>query len=160
MAHVDLRHCIERFQYELALKRVGARELGQMVEITQRLLTTGYNKYQELEADAQGMRMAIEARYEPDAAALVFFRLGGHLGELIRPTPTTPIGEIRQSLQEAIGSYFRSHPTSDERARRLQGLVITNRERLKGETFYRGVENYRQRIPRSQQQFPDEQRRY
>ncbi len=159
MAHVDLRHAIERFQYELALRRVGARELGQMAEVARRLLTIGYNKYQELEADAQGVRVSIEAGYEPEAAATVLFRLAQRFGERARPKPTTPVGEITQALEEAMGSYFESHPRSEERTRRLQHLVLKNRERLKGRVFYRGVENYREQVPRTQKEFPGEQGR-
>lgn len=160
ISHVDLRHCIERFQYELALKKVGARELGQLAEIGRRLLTVGYNKYQELEADAQGVRLSIEAGYDPEAGALVFNRLKGRFGERTPPKAKTPAGEIIEALEEAMGSYLRSHPPSEERTRRLNSLVVRNRHRLSGRVFYDGVENYRQRIPRTQQEFPGEQHQF
>ena len=59
IAHVDLRHCVERFQYELALARVGLRDVGRYAEVFRRLAASGYSKYHELEADAQGLRWAI-----------------------------------------------------------------------------------------------------
>ena len=160
ISHVDLRHCIERFQYELALKKVGARELGALAEIARRLLTSGYNKYQELDADAHGVRLSLLAGYDPEAGAVVFNRLKERSREPPPPRAQTALGEITQAMEQAMESYFRSHPTSDERARQLDRLVATNRRRLVGETFYVGVENYRRQIPRTQQEFPDERRRF
>ncbi len=156
ISHVDLRHCIERFQYELALKKVGARELGQLAEIGRRLLTAGYNKYQEFEADEQGVRLSIQAGYNPEAGAAVFNRLKPLAGERTRPEAKTPVGEVVQALDEAMGSYLRSHPASAERSRRLKSLIVRNRERLSGHDIYEGAENYRQRVPRTQQEFPGE----
>lgn len=159
ISHVDLRHCIERFQYELALRKVGARELGQMAEIARMLLTVGYNKYQELEADAQGVRLSIQAGYDPDAGAAVFERLQRRFG-LPQPRPArTPVGEVIKALEEAMGSYLHSHPASSERTRRLKELVARNRPRLSEGVFYVGRANYRLRVPRTRQEFPEERQR-
>lgn len=158
IAHVDLRHSIERFQYELALKKVGMREIGQLAEVTRRVVTVGYTKYQEVEADAQGVRLSIQAGYDPETGAVVFSRLTQRFGGPTPPGPRTPLGELTRAMEEALGSYFRSHPASEDRARRLKSLVAGNRYRLSGRSFYVGVENYRQRIPRSQQELPAERR--
>src|SRR5262245_32496756 len=85
ISHVDLRHCIERFQYEPTLQKVGMGELGKFAEIGRRLLTVGYTKYEELEADAQGVRLSIAAGYNPAAGAQVFDRLGQNLREHTPP---------------------------------------------------------------------------
>jgi predicted Zn-dependent protease len=159
ISHVDLRHCIEHYQYELTLKKVGARPVGQLAEIARRLVALEYGKYQELEADAHGMRLSILAGYNPEAGPAVFDRLKRHFREKAAPKVKTPVGEILQALGDVAESYFRSHPPSAERMRRLDGLVAKNRERLAGKLFYVGVENYRQRIPRSQKEIPSEQRR-
>lgn len=159
IAHVDLRHCIERYQYRLALRKVGAGEVGQLAEIARRLVTVGYTKYQEVEADAQGVRLSIQAGYQPEAGAAVFGRLRTRFERPTPRRPRTPAGELGRAMEEALGSYFKSHPASDDRARRLTSLVSANRQRLAGRPFYVGVENYRQRIARSQQEFPGEQRR-
>ena len=67
MSHVDLRHCIERYQYEAKLKKAGIPELGWMVEAAHRLATLAFTQQQELEADAQGERLSVESGYDPDA---------------------------------------------------------------------------------------------
>src|SRR4029077_11517551 len=52
MSHVDLRHCIEHYQYEAKLKKAGVPELGWIVETAHRLVMLGFSPQQELEADA------------------------------------------------------------------------------------------------------------
>lgn len=54
ISHVDLRHCVERYQYQLALKKIGAGDAGPLVEIAHGLVAIGYSQDQELEADASG----------------------------------------------------------------------------------------------------------
>jgi len=158
IAHVDLRHAIERYQYELALKKVGARDVGAIIEIAHGIVTIGYTQYQDLEADAEGERLAIEAGYDPDAGPNVFHRMQQRWGEFSRVRATTPAGEVAQSIGTAIVSYFRTHPTSEERERQLEELVAGNQRRLAGQTFYVGVRNYGERRPRSEVNYPQERR--
>jgi len=108
-----LRHSIERYQYRYRLKN----ELGQLTEFAHHLLTMGFSQDQELEADAQGQRLAIDAGYDPAAAAALFSRLAARFHVGSRPPATTPAGEVAQAVGEAIGAYFRTHPPSQERIR-------------------------------------------
>ena len=75
IAHVDQRHCIEMFQSQIALDRIGMDEIGQLAEMTHQLVSAGYRKYQEHEADAAGLRFAMAAGYEPVAIVSTFERL-------------------------------------------------------------------------------------
>jgi predicted Zn-dependent protease len=160
MSHVDLRHCIERYQYELALEKAGTGPAGAIVEFAHRLVAIGYTQYQESEADASGERLAIEAGYDPDAAAAVFERMKVKFGDADAPHAVTPAGEVGQAVEQAIGSYFRTHPSSEDRARHLSAMAARNRQKLGGHVVYKGVENYRKRIPRNVKEFPREQRVY
>ena len=157
MSHVDQRHCVERFQYEKALGKVGVSEVGHLADYLRSISAAGYSKYQELEADAQGVQLCIHAGYYPLAAAEVFERLADRMGEMRARRAKSPLGELKQSLEESLGSYFDSHPPSPERSRRHRQLVTDNRRHLAGRDFYRGYENYRRRIPKSQETFPDEE---
>lgn len=157
ISHVDLRHCIELYQYELAMENIGLDEVDALVQIPHRLLSQGFSKYQELEADYQGMHLSLSAGYEPNACVRAHERLMEHLGERSTRTPSTPVGEVMQSMEEALGSYMDSHPASEERARRLHQLIDSNRWRLAERSFYRGVQNHQKLIPRSRQEFPGEQ---
>ena len=156
MSHVDLRHCIERYQYETKLKKAGVPELGWIVETAHRLVMLGFSPQQELEADAQGERLSVASDYDPDAEAALFARMKTHFHEPTRARATTPAGEIGQAAGEAIGSYFRTHPPSEERMRRLNDMVAKNRRALAGRAFYVGKENLRERVPRSHHEFASE----
>jgi predicted Zn-dependent protease len=160
ISHVDLRHCIERYQYELALKRVGAGDAGVLVGMAHQFASLGYAQYQELEADASGERLTIEGGYDPDAAIAVFQRMKARFGESSPPPANTPLGELGQAVGGALGAYFQTHPPSEERARQLSAMVARNHSTLAGGTFYRGVKNFKERVPRSGRRFPAESRVY
>ena len=160
ISHVDLRHCVERYQYELALKKAGAGEVGAIARMAHQFAAIGYTQFQELEADASGERLAIEAGYNPDAAAAVFQRMKVKFGETAAAPATTPLGEAGHAVEEALGAYFQTHPHSEERARQLSSMVAKNHGSLAGRVFYTGVQNYKERIPRTAQEFPAEQHVY
>jgi len=115
IAHIDLRHAVERYQYQY--------RLGSLVELAHRLATMPFSADQEMDADAEGLRLAIAGGYDPAAAAAVFTRMQHEFPEPASPHADTPAGELAQSLGGAIASYFRTHPPSEERARRLTELA-------------------------------------
>lgn len=152
MAHVDQRHCVERFQYQRALEKVGAGSLGRDVDAMRSLAAIGYTQFQEFDADAEGQRLEAGAGYDPCAARAVFERLGRS-----RPPPpraATPANEIDRAMTQALEDYFRSHPHSGERARRLFG----NESRYHGQ-YYEGATNYRDRVSLSRYAYRIEYRR-
>jgi predicted Zn-dependent protease len=115
MAHVDLRHAVEHYQYQY--------RLGSLVELFHRLATMPYSVDQELDADAEGLRLSIAAGYDPAAGPALFTRMQQQFHETASPHATTPAGELAHSLGDALAAYFRSHPPSEERARRLRELA-------------------------------------
>jgi predicted Zn-dependent protease len=155
ISHVDLRHCIERYQYEIKLKKIGVPEVGSIVEFAHRIATSGFSRYQELDADAQGERLSIDAGYDPGAGAALFTRMKAQFHEPDRERANTPAGEMTQAAGEAIGSYFRTHPPSDERARRLNEMVAGRR----GE-YYVGKENLHERVAKGRKEYPGERRKF
>ena len=118
IAHVDLRHAVERHQFQY--------RLGPLVELFHRLAAMPYTADQELDADAEGLRLSLAAGYDPAAAPALFTRLrqlegpGG-------PRAVTPAG-VGAVGGGGGGSYFRSHPPSEERALRLEKLARKRRD--------------------------------
>ena len=159
IAHVDLRHCVERYQYEYRLKQAGMPEIGWMAEMAHRLATIGFAPYQELDADAGGEAMAVEAGYDPAASEQLFFRMKARFREPSRPRATSPGGELTESVADAIGAFFRAHPPSEERARRLHELARGQHDTLAGRQVYIGKENLRRRVARSRLMLAGEFRR-
>lgn len=157
MSHVDLRHCIEQYQYQLALKKTRAGDVAPIAELAHLVVAIGYRQDQELEADLAGQRLAVEAGYNPEAAATVFRRLQETLGEPARPPASTPAGEFSQALDQALGSHFQTHPPSAERARQLSALAARERRQLAGKIVYSGIRNYREKISRTERVYVEEQ---
>lgn len=160
ISHVDLRHAIERYQYQLQLRKLGAPGAGQLVEIAHSVVVMGYTQNQELEADASGERLSIQAGYDPDAAVAVFQRMQTRFGGATRVPAKTPLGEAGGAVADLIGSYFRTHPRSEERARQLSDMLARNHSELAGRIVYRGVGNYQSKVPRVTEELPEEKHVY
>jgi hypothetical protein len=81
-------------------------------------------------------------------------------GEASPKPAETPLGEAGQAVGGAIVSYFRTHPPSEQRARALSEMLAANHRRLAGRSVYRGIANFRERIPWSEREFAAEKRIY
>src|SRR5258706_8779124 len=88
-----------------------------------------------------------------EGTADLFKRMQARFHEPVRTPATTPVGEIAQAAGDAIGSYFRTHPQSEDRARRLADLAAKYHN---GESYYLGKQNLHQRIRRSGHAYPGE----
>ncbi len=147
IAHVDNRHAIERFQYQIRMKKIGLGELSELGTLAQTVIQAGYSQYREQEADAWGLYALMAASYHPQAAVDLFRRLLA----VDRPAEVAARG---------IVEYLRSHPPTAERMRRLEYRIARERGKQPGRTFYRGAENFRKRVARSRQEFDGEKMRW
>jgi len=149
IAHVDLRHCIERIQYEqLARKVVG--DLALIVRIGHELVERGFSEQKELEADVVGMILAAKAGYDPQAAIALFERLNKTWREAHNEAkqPTLIVQELGTALGKALDQYFETHPPTQLRIHELGGAVKRNARAWAGRQFYAGRTNYRDGVPR------------
>ena len=117
--HIDHYHCSERVQREQALRRI---PLGGLVAFPIEMFEAGYSKDQELEADREGTRLAVEAGYSANGAIRMFetFR---RLYEEYETKAKTPQQELSQMAQQSLEGYFRSHPLPSERIAQVQKLI-------------------------------------
>jgi len=155
MAHVDLRHCVERIQYEVLAGKVGGDPFQQMVAIGSRLWSLGYTDEQELEADRRGMLYAARAGYHPQAAARALGRLAELHGERAR-RPGDLGEEVAGMLAGALDEYFATHPPTAERVAALERAWREHRLDLTAGTWYVGRENHRTQVARSERELPGE----
>lgn len=156
IAHVDARHCIERFQYQLKLKKLGLGAVSGLGELAQALISQGYAQHHELEADSFGLRLAMAAGYDPRGSELMFRRLMKAQGQSAALPAATPIDELLRVAGTAATDYFRSHPPTAERLRRITGLIAEESKKQAGRSMYVGRQNHSNRTPGTQQRFPGE----
>ena len=160
ISHVDLKHCVERLQYQVAARKIGGDDIAAIVSLGSFLVGIGYSKQQELEADAQGVLFAAAAGYDPTAARSAFQRLALREPKTPMEKPTLMSGELAVALGKALEQYFATHPPTEIRIRELETLYARNARVWRGRMFYLGRWNYQERIARSRSDEPSERRRY
>src|SRR5208282_6637216 len=82
----------------------------------------GYSKDQELEADRDGTRLAVEAGYSA-TGAIRMFETFGRLYKQYEARAKTPQEELSRVAQQTLEGYFRSHPLPSERIAQVQKLI-------------------------------------
>jgi len=151
MAHVDLRHCIERYQYELKARRIGGAPLAAMASIGFRLMLQGYADEQESEADRWGMQIAARAGYHPQAAQGMFARLA-------RPDapPHTIPAEALNTTADSLQDLLASHPDPIARILSLDEAMKECGLDPERHPYYLGRRNRLEWRSRAEQEYPEE----
>ncbi len=119
--HVDHYHCAERVQQEQALHKI---PLGQLFSLPVEVFQVGYTKDQELEADREGTRLAVEAGYSP-AGAVRMMETFGRLYQEYHTRARTPQQELSQTAVSLLEGYFRSHPPASERVAQINKMIAS-----------------------------------
>lgn len=159
MAHIDLRHCIERFQAAVHLQKLDLGTIGNLIDLLPALARQGYRKYQEAEADAAGQRVTIAAGYDPRAAVEILRRAAARQPEDLergRTAARNPVTEVLAAAGEAVGGYAASHPDPSERIARLEHQELRRRFWAGRRSFVIGRENYRRGITVAAETFEGE----
>jgi predicted Zn-dependent protease len=120
--HIDHYHCAERVQVEAQLRNLKLGVVGALVQLPLEIWEAGYSKDEELEADREGMRLAVEGGYSPYGAVAMFEKLGELHREYVIHAQT-PQEELSQLAIESLTGYFRSHPLPSERLAQAQSLI-------------------------------------
>ncbi len=124
MAHIDLRHCIEHYQYAARAGRVGGTPGRAVASLGTQLMLQGYQDEQEAEADRWGMQLATRAGYHPQGGQCLFSRLRRAWGG-DAPPQSLP-GEAAHAMSDAMEDLFATHPRP--------ALRISNLTRAMAET--------------------------
>jgi predicted Zn-dependent protease len=148
IAHVDLKHCIERLQYEVVARKIGGRPAEAMVSIGYLLLSVGFSDELEAEADRQGTLYAERTGYHPQAGQLVFARLREHFADN-RQHRDSVDAEISGMLADALGDYFGTHPAGDERVASFERVFREHGIDVDSGRYYIGVKNLEELTPRT-----------
>jgi predicted Zn-dependent protease len=119
--HIDHYHCVERVQQEQALRKI---PLGGLVALPIELFEAGYSKDQELEADREGTRLAVQAGYSA-SGAIRMFETFDRLYKEYQSKAKTPQDELSQLALQTLDGYFRSHPLPAERIAQVQKMIAS-----------------------------------
>lgn len=120
--HIDHYHCAERVQIEARLRNLQLGIVGAILQIPVQVWETGYNKDEELEADREGMRLAVIGGYSPYGAVTMFERFSKlHSEHVVHAR--NPEEELTQLAIQSLQGYFRSHPLPSERLAQANSLI-------------------------------------
>jgi predicted Zn-dependent protease len=120
--HIDHYHCAERVQVEAKLRNLKLGVIGALVQIPLTVWEAGYNKDEELEADREGMRLAVLGGYSPYGAVTLFERFAKLHKEYIIHAQS-PEEELSELAIQSLEGYFRSHPQPSERLAQANALI-------------------------------------
>jgi predicted Zn-dependent protease len=124
--HIDHYHCVERFQVEAKLKHLNLQAVGALLQLPLSLWELGYHKDEELEADREGMFLAVQAGYSPYGAVQMFERYAKLHKEYVIHAET-PEEELSELAIQSLGGYFRSHPQPSERLEQANRIIAEQR---------------------------------
>ncbi|MGD0506741.1 MAG: M48 family metalloprotease [Terriglobales bacterium] len=121
--HIDHYHCAERVQIEARLHNLNLGVVGALVHIPLAVWEAGYNKDEELEADREGMRLAVLGGYSPYGAVSLLEKFSKLHREYIIHAES-PEEELSQLAIQSLEGYFRSHPQPSERLAQANSLIV------------------------------------
>jgi beta-barrel assembly-enhancing protease len=120
--HIDHYHAAERVQIEARLRNLNLGLVGRLVQIPLAVWEAGYSKDEELEADREGMRLAVLGGYSPYGAVSLFEIFGKlHSESIIHAR--SPEQELSELARQSLEGYFRSHPQPSERAAQANSVI-------------------------------------
>jgi predicted Zn-dependent protease len=126
LEHIDHYHCAERVQIEARLRHLHLGIIGELAEIPLEVWEAGYNKDEELEADREGMRLAVATGYSPFGAVSLFEQFDKLYREQVIHAKT-PEQELSQLALQSLEGYFRSHPLTSERLAQAKSVIAQER---------------------------------
>jgi beta-barrel assembly-enhancing protease len=124
LEHIDHHHCAERVQIEAQLRSLKLDVVGAVLELPLQIWEAGYTKDEELEADREGMRLAVHAGYSPYGAVSMFEKFA-QLHQEYTVRAQSPEEELSQLAIQSLNGYFRSHPLPSERLAQARGLIAS-----------------------------------
>jgi beta-barrel assembly-enhancing protease len=120
--HIDHYHCAERVQIEAQLRHLQLDIVGALVQIPLEVWEAGYNKDEELEADREGMQIAVLTGYSPYGAIGIFEEYAKLHREYVIHAQS-PEEELSELAIQSLQGYFRSHPLPSERLAQANTLI-------------------------------------
>lgn len=120
--HIDHYHAVERVQVEAQLRNLDLGIIGSIAQLPMSLWQAGYSKDEELEADREGLRIAVAADYSAQGALNLLGRWTRLRNEYVIHAET-PTDELSELAIQGLNGYFRTHPLPSERFTQAQAVI-------------------------------------
>lgn len=120
--HIDHYHAVERVQVEAQLKNLNLDLVRGLAEIPVSLWQAGYSKDEEMEADREGLRLAVAVGYSAKGAVNLLERWTKLRNEYVIHAET-PTEELSQLAIDSLTGYFRTHPLPSERLAQANAVI-------------------------------------
>ena len=141
IAHVELRHCIAKYQYVKAI----FGETDDMLAILPHILKTPISSEQEHEADRLGLEIVAAAQYNPMACSQLWERMARLEGGASQDEPEGLLEFGLTVVTEALETVVSTHPPAAHRCHRLEAHVGAAQKKAPFERYYDGKTNLRRR---------------
>jgi predicted Zn-dependent protease len=109
ISHNEKRHCIKRVQYAVLASSVDP-SFGGIVQVAYGMYSMPFSKYDEFDADENGVKIMLKAGYKKSGAVSFFEKL-----EKLEK-------EYGTDQRDALNDFISSHPTARERRDRVINL--------------------------------------
>ena len=113
---------VSNVHFEARLRNLKLDVVGTLVQIPLTVWEAGYKKDEELEADREGMRLAVLSGYPPYGAVTLFEKFAKLHNEYILHAQS-PEQELSELAIQNLEGYFRSHPQPSECLARANRLI-------------------------------------
>ena len=130
--HIDHYHAVERVQIEAQMKHLSLDGMQDLVQFPLSLWEAGYHKDEELEADREGMFLAVQAGYSPYGTVKMMEEFAKLEKEYVIHAET-PQEELSQLAVESLEGYFRTHPLPSERLDQANRIIAEQHWELRTE---------------------------
>jgi predicted Zn-dependent protease len=110
-------------QIEARLRHLKLGLVGAVLEIPLEVWEAGYSKDEELEADREGMRLAVLSGDSPYGAVGLFEKFAKFDREPAMQA-NSPEQELSELARQSLEGYFRSHPLTSERLAQANRLIL------------------------------------
>jgi hypothetical protein len=111
IAHTELQHPVTQYKRGRTVAQIGkviswitGRDLGDLTDFTKKLISRGYSREFEFDADRMGVIYARRAGFDPDATY----------------TAMGKVKDLEEGGSSRIGDFMRSHPRADDRIAALK----------------------------------------
>jgi beta-barrel assembly-enhancing protease len=122
LEHIDHYHCAERVQVEARLKNLQLGVVGALLQIPLQVWEAGYTKDEEMEADREGLQLAVASGYSPYGAVSLFEKCAKLHDEYVIHAHS-PEQELSELAIQSLEGYFRSHPMPSERLAQANSVI-------------------------------------